>query len=197
MEKKTDIFPFLEEIVEKNTLSYRSDFAYDKKRLEAAMLETCQEDRTFLWMSRLCGTHCVLEREAFMRETGAHSIWMHYVYDIEHIKAFRIIVAPGQPGAFVLGKIQPLNYEEQVQRVKRNALQVHTVEVAFTDKTVLVMPFVEYRSHFCELLAEHGGLANIRYAPESEAELACVLQAERTISAARKRASRPRKPQSR
>ena len=52
MEKKADIIPFLESVVEKNTRSYQSDFAYDEKRLQAAMLEMYQEDRTFLWMSR-------------------------------------------------------------------------------------------------------------------------------------------------
>ena len=133
MEKKADIIPFLESIVKENTRSYQSDFAYDEKRLQAAMLEMYQEDRTFLWMSRPCGTHCVLEREVFLRETGAHSIWTHYDYDIEHIRAFRVIVAPGRPGAFVLGKLQPLNYGEQVQRVKRDALHVESVEMSFED----------------------------------------------------------------
>ena len=43
MEKKADIIPFLESVVEKNTRSYQSDFAYDEKRLQAAMLEMYQE----------------------------------------------------------------------------------------------------------------------------------------------------------
>ena len=47
MEKKIDIIPFLAGIVEENTQHYQSDFAYDEKRLQAAMLEISQEDRTF------------------------------------------------------------------------------------------------------------------------------------------------------
>lgn len=133
MEKKADIIPFLEGIVEENTVSYQSDLKIDERILQAAMLETYQEDRTFLWMSRPCGTRCLLEREVFLRETRAHTTWTHYDYDAEHIKAFRVIVAPGRPGAFVLGKIQPLNYGEQVQRVKQNALHVETVEMTFQD----------------------------------------------------------------
>ena len=39
MEKKIDIIPFLAGIVEENTQHYQSDFAYDEKRLQAAMLE--------------------------------------------------------------------------------------------------------------------------------------------------------------
>ena len=44
MEKKIDIIPFLEGIVAENTHHYQSDFAYDEKRLQAAMLEISQED---------------------------------------------------------------------------------------------------------------------------------------------------------
>ena len=197
MEKKIDIIPFLEGIVEENTHSYQSDFAYDEARLTAAMLETSQENRTFLWMSRSCGTHCVLEREAFLRETGAHDIWTHYEYDAEHIKAFRITVAPGYKGAFVLGKIQALNYAEQVQRVKRNAIHVQTVKMTFEDGETRAMLYEDYRKEIHSLLADHGKMGDIIYRPENEYELACVLQAERTISAAKKRPPRKRKPATR
>ena len=133
MEKKVDIIPFLEGIVEENTVSYQSDLKYDERILQAAMLEVRQEDRTFLWMSRPCGTRCLLEREVFLRETNAHTTWTHYDYDAEHIKAFRVIVAPGRPGAFVLGKIQPLNYGEEVQREMKTPLHVEAAVLPFHD----------------------------------------------------------------
>ena len=144
MEKKVDIIPFLEGIVEENTRSYQSDFKIDEQILQAAMLETYPEDRTFLWMSRPCGTRCLLEREVFLRETRAHTTWTHYDYDAEHIKAFRVIVAPGRPGDFVLGQIRPLNYGEQIQRIKQNALSVQTVKLAFEDGTSHVVTFEDY-----------------------------------------------------
>ena len=127
MEKKIDIIPFLAGIVEENTQHYQSDFAYDEKRLQAAMLEISQEDRTFLWMSRPCGTLCVPEREAFIKESTAHIAWTHYDYDAEHIKAYRVIVEPGREGASVLGQVKPLRYGEQVERVKRNAVHAEMV----------------------------------------------------------------------
>ena len=197
MEKKIDIIPFLAGIVEENTQHYQSDFAYDEKRLQAAMLEISQEDRTFLWMSRPCGTLCVPEREAFIKESTAHIVWTHYDYDIEHIKAFRVIVAPRRPGAFVLGKLQPLNYGEQVRRVKRDALHVETVEMTFEDGEACTMTFEEYRRQVHALTQYHGKIQEMRYKPENEAKLSCILQAERTFFAAKKRARRPRKPQTR
>lgn len=199
MEKKVDIIPFLESVVEENTISYQLDIAHDELRLQKAMLEVKQEDRTFLWMSRPCGTWCFLEREVFLHETPAHLTWAYkeYAAGAEHIKSFRIIVAPGRPGAFVLGKVQPLNYAEQMQRVKQNALHVQTVKMTFEDKTVFTVPFTEYPSQYRSLSVTHGKVESIYYAPENEAELSCVLRAERAISAAKKRARRPRKPQTR
>ena len=196
MEKKIDIIPFLAGIVEENTQHYQSDFAYDEKRLQAAMLEISQEDRTFLWMSRPCGTWCVLEREVFLRETPAHTIWTNrdHVAEANHIKAYRVIVAPGYVGAFVLGKIQPINYGEQVQRVMRNAVHAEMVELTFADGTELELPYAVYSGRFHGLINDHGSIERIHYKPGNELELGCVLQKERIASAVRKRTPRKKKP---
>ncbi len=194
MEKKIDIIPFLAGIVEENTQHYQSDFAYDEKRLQAAMLEISQEDRTFLWMSRPCGTLCVPEREAFIKESTAHIAWTHYDYDAEHIKAYRVIVEPGREGAFVLGQVKPLRYGEQVERVKRNAVHAEMVELTFADGTELELPYAAYSGHFHSLINDHGRIERIHYKPGNELELGCVLQKERIASAVRKRTPRKKKP---
>lgn len=194
MEKKIDIIPFLAGIVEENTQHYQSDFAYDEKRLQAAMLEISQEDRTFLWMSRPCGTLCVPEREAFIKESTAHIAWTHYDYDAEHIKAYRVIVEPGRAGASVLGQVKPLRYGEQVERVKRNAVHAEMVELTFADGTELELPYAAYSGHFHSLINDHGRIERIHYKPGNELELDCVLQKERIASAVRKRTPRKKKP---
>lgn len=194
MEKKIDIIPFLAGIVEENTQHYQSDFAYDEKRLQAAMLEISQEDRTFLWMSRPCGTLCVPEREAFIKESTAHIAWTHYDYDAEHIKAYRVIVEPGREGASVLGQVKPLRYGEQVERVKRNAVHAEMVELTFADGTELELPYAAYSGHFHSLINDHGRIERIHYKPGNELELGCVLQKERIASAVRKRTPRKKKP---
>ena len=194
MEKKIDIIPFLAGIVEENTQHYQSDFAYDEKRLQAAMLEISQEDRTFLWMSRPCGTLCVPEREAFIMESTAHIAWTHYDYDAEHIKAYRVIVEPGREGASVLGQVKPLRYGEQVERVKRNAVHAEMVELTFADGTELELPYAAYSGHFHSLINDHGRIERIHYKPGNELELDCVLQKERIASAVRKRTPRKKKP---
>ena len=197
MEKKIDIIPFLAGIVEENTQHYQSDFAYDEKRLQAAMLEISQEKRTFLWLSRPCGTLCVPEREAFIKESTAHITWTHYDYDAEHIKAYRVIVEPGREGAFVLGQVKPLRYGEQVERVKQNAIHAEMVELTFADGTELELPYAAYSGHFHSLINDHGRIERIHYKPGNELELGCVLQKERIASAVRKRTPRKKKPAAR
>lgn len=197
MEKKIDIIPFLAGIVEENTQHYQSDFAYDEKRLQAAMLEISREKRTFLWLSRPCGTLCVPEREAFIKESTAHITWTHYDYDAEHIKAYRVIVEPGREGAFVLGQVKPLRYGEQVERVKQNAIHAEMVELTFADGTELELPYAAYSGHFHSLINDHGRIERIHYKPGNELELGCVLQKERIASAVRKRTPRKKKPAAR
>lgn len=197
MEKKIDIISFLAGIVEENTHSYQSDFTYDEARLTAAMLETSQENRTFLWLSRPCGTLCVLEREAFIKESTAHITWTHYDYDADHIKAYRVIVALGREGPFVLGQVKPLNYGEQVKRVEQNALPAEMVELTFADGTELEIPYAVYSGSFRGLINAHGRIERIHYKPGNEAELARVLQKERMISAVKKKRPGKKKPATR
>ena len=199
MEKMIDIIPFLEGIVEKNTHIYQSDFACDEKRLQDAMLEMYQEDRTFLWMSRPCGTWCVLEREAFLRETQAHIIWTNedYIAGASKIKAYRIVVAPGYVGAFVLGKVQPLNYREQAERVKRNAVHVQLVNVVFEDGFSSDFPYEQYSRQLDSLIAAHGKIERTCFKPENEDQLRGILLAERMIPAPKKKYPRKKKPATR
>lgn len=199
MEKKIDIIPFLEGIVEENTRHYQEDFARDEKRLQAAMLEMYQEDRTFLWMSRPCGTWCLLEREVFLRETPAHIIWTNRDYEAEadKIKAYRVIVAPGRKGAFVLGKAQPLNYGEQIQRVRQSAVHVWTVSLTFADGFFSTFSYEQYSRQSRSLIEAHGKIEHIQFNPQNESELRCILQAERMIPAVRKRTLRKKKPATR
>ncbi len=73
-----DILSYLAEVVKQNTRAYAADFDYDAKRLWDSAQETDMEHRSFLWMSRLHGTWCVLEREVFLDDTNANCIWTHY-----------------------------------------------------------------------------------------------------------------------
>lgn len=200
MGKKTDIIPLLQEIVAENATHYQDDLLMDAGQLSAAMLDPVPENRVFLWMCRPCGTWCFLEREVFLRDTVAHNTWTYqeYIIQAEKIKAYRITVAPGQPGpgSLVPGELQPLNYREQVERVKRLALPIQQVKLVIwnTDKT-LIMLFADYSAQRGDLTRRFGPIDEVYYQPENEGELSALLYTERHPP--KQRSRRPKKPPAR
>ena len=93
---EVDLLDNLEKIMKKNTKSYQSDFAYDREDLEeaAARADTVPlRERTYLWMSRHCGTWCLEEKRVFLKPTSAHHIWTYYGEDTgQRILAYTVEV---------------------------------------------------------------------------------------------------------
>ena len=126
-----DILSYLAEVMKQNTRAYAADFDYDAKRLWDSAQETDMEHRSFLWMSRPCGTWCVLEREVFLDDTNANCIWTHYADCPEGILAYRIVVEGIRDGKLA-GKVIPIDYAKQVRRVMQSALPI--VKIQYRDK---------------------------------------------------------------
>ena len=70
---QSDILNFLEKIVQRNTIAYKEDFDVDKEILWNSAQESSLENRSFLWMSRPCGTWCVPERETYLQDSRTAS----------------------------------------------------------------------------------------------------------------------------
>lgn len=177
-----DLIPFLARVMEQNTRSYRSDFDFDVETLTKASYALNREDRIFYWMSRPTGTWCVKEREVFLRETVAYSIWTHYADTPEGIKAYRVTVT-GQREGRVVGLVHPLDYKEQVRRVQRDALPTVSMTIQYEDGHTITVPCQDDPKGIATILPGHGGVRHIRYAPENEAELARVIMVERRLQA--------------
>jgi hypothetical protein len=69
--KNASIIPILHEIMLTNTLHYQTDFEIDKKILRNAAKSRHSDEKKLLWMSRSSGTHCLREREVFIKDTSA------------------------------------------------------------------------------------------------------------------------------
>ena len=184
-----DILSHLAEIVQKNTRAYTTDFDFDAKRLWDSAQETDMERRSFLWMCRLLGTWCVLEREVFLDDTNANCIWTHYADCPDGILAYRVVIEGIRDGKLA-GKIIPLDYAKQVQRVIKSALPI--AKVQYRDKD----------EYFCEsshetfihrVLRLEENTHDIRYVPECEAELQRLLSLEHQME---KQDKRPRRTKS-
>ena len=133
-----DILSYLAEVVKQNTRAYAADFDYDAKRLWDSAQETDMERRSFLWMSRLHGTWCVSEREAFFSTIRTQTASGRITQTTpEGILAYRIVVEGIRDGKLA-GKVIPLDYAKQVRRVMQSALPV--AKIQYRDKN----------EYFCE-----------------------------------------------
>lgn len=177
MEKQIELIPFMQKVVLRTTKTYREDLKDDILRLRNAAQDPFAENRIFYWMARPCGTWLVTERNAFLRDSNGFKIWTHYADDFNGIQAYRFVVTNGS-GDNPMGTVRKLNYPEQVKRVEKGALPVVRVEITFQSgqvREVLPEKLMEEREW---LFNEYGIIKHIRYCPENEDELACVLMEE-------------------
>ena len=178
-----DILNFLEKIVQRNTLAYKEDFDVDKEILWNSAQESSLEHRSFLWMSRPCGTWCVPERETYLQDSRAYKTWTFYADQPNGIKAYRVVVDGVRDGKLA-GKIIPLDYAKQVQRVIKSALPI--VKIQYRDKDD---SFCEnsYHAFMNSSMPYDEAIHDIRYVPESEAELQHILMLEHRMENLSKR----------
>ena len=117
MGKEISLIAFLDEVVSRNTQHYKSDFELDAQKLRDALDSPNQDERVFYFMSRPNGTWCVLERDAFLRESDGYKIWTHYANMPAGIEAYRIVIT-GQCGTAPMGYVVKLNYREQTSPLR-------------------------------------------------------------------------------
>lgn len=177
MSEPVEIISFLENVVERVTQHYKSDFRYDDLRLRNCLNESNMEDRTFYWMARSNGTWLVRERDAFIMGSNGHSIWTYYERSTEKIEAYRIVVTGGRNGKPV-GKLFNLNYPEQVKRVMQNALPVQDITLFFPSGQQVTLPLESYNQNPDQFSDKYGICTNIRYNVTDEAELTRRLMME-------------------
>lgn len=130
MGREISLIAFLDEVVSRNTQHYKKDFELDAQKLRDALNSPYMDEWIFYFMSRPNGTWCVLERDAFLRDSDGYKIWTHYADMPDGIEAYRVIIS-GRRGTAPMGHVVKLNYREQVQRVIKAAIPFDDVELTF------------------------------------------------------------------
>lgn len=129
-----DLLENLEKIMKQNTRSYQSDFEKDKEILIQAAVNAdtvTSRERTYLWMSRTCGTWCFKEWEVFIKPAAAHLIWKYYSAEMQsRILAYAVEVT-GMDGRKVLGNLYPLDYQRHVELVNKVSLPAEQVKLTY------------------------------------------------------------------
>ena len=121
--ENVDIVDSLRRIMNSNTKQYKSDFIHDIDKIKASALSGNADDKYLLFMSRPSGTWCVRERDAFMKDTPAYSIWNFYGEQTrDKILAYAVKVTGIENGT-VKGNLYELDYQAHFKHVRAAAVQ--------------------------------------------------------------------------
>ena len=134
-----DIFSVLGTIVAHNTKHYQTDFDIDKDILTEAAEENSVPDRRYLWMSRPCGTHCLKEKDVFLRDTSEYNTWTAYETGADEIVAYAIQVNGYEDGV-LKGNLYELDYASHCAMVKDKAVLIGHVRL-FCDSGDVYIPY--------------------------------------------------------
>ena len=102
--ENVDVLASLQQIMQQNTAAFQNDFDIDKKILTQAAKSKNAEDKVYLWFSRPNGTHCLRERDVFLRGTREHNTFRFY-----HEQTKERVLAYGQISGCVFLHLSPIN----------------------------------------------------------------------------------------
>ena len=136
-----DVLAVLNEIMRHHTESYQEDFNIDKEILTEAAEENDKFDRRFLWMSRPQGTHCLTEKEVYLKDTSANKTWRYYDEQTrDKILAYAVEI-DGLKDGVLIGDLYELDYRESTNYVRRNAVPVVSVKLTDENGKEISVPY--------------------------------------------------------
>ena len=162
-----DVLDFLGKVVELHTQHYKDDFDIDKELIQN--LAACRngENEHLLWMSKICGTYCLWERDVYLQDSHENKVWRFYHEQTkDSILAYAIRLDGIQDGK-VTGCIWPLDYHAHVERVRLLSCPIKKVSVLFQDGTQAAFPYNSYMQQINMFKAEHGTSKCVAWLPES------------------------------
>ena len=133
--ENVDVIDTLQQIMRHNTAYYRNDFDIDKRILTRAAQSSSPEDKAFLWMSRPAGTHCLRERDVFLKDTREYNTFRFYAEQTsDKVLAYAVAIT-GIKNGKIMGNVYELDYREQAQKVVREALPADTHALIYENGT--------------------------------------------------------------
>ena len=121
--ENVDVLASLQQIMQQNTAAFQNDFDIDKKILTQAAKSKNAEDKVYLWFSRPNGTHCLRERDVFLRGTREHNTFRFYHEQTkERVLAYAVVLSGVESGK-VKGSIYELDYAAKAELAIQTALR--------------------------------------------------------------------------
>ena len=175
--ENVDVVDTLRSIMKQNTVYYQSDFQYDAEMFQTAATSTERGQKTFLWLSRPCGTFCERERDALLLETAQYYEWTYYEGTKDRILALAVEIT-GMERKKIRGNLYQLDYAAHVEHLKKIALPIHHVTLTFADGSRCTCTPEEYSGHRHAIEYRYGEIKQARMEPTNAEELAGLLWEE-------------------
>ena len=126
-----DLIQSLKAVLQQNTGFYQSDFEIDRQILARAASEPEGRDKTFLWLSRPCGTHCLREREVFLKGSPTYGVWQFFGNRNHNgVLAYAAEITHDE-GDKILGNLYELDFGQHSRHVEDKALPTDYVRVVY------------------------------------------------------------------
>lgn len=133
--ENVDVLASLQQIMQQNTAYFRNDFDIDKEILTRAVKSQNPEDKTYLWFCRPNGTHCLRERDVFLRGTREHNTFRFYHEQTkERVLAYAVVLS-GMERGNVKGSIYELDYAKKAEQVIQTALRTDNNRLIYENGT--------------------------------------------------------------
>ena len=184
--ENVDVIAVLGAVVECNTEHYKSDFKYDIKAFKESVENPDSEGKRFLWLSRRSGTWCVSERETYLKNTAAFTIWNNCANIIGENCVNPMVIVPDRIHAFaveikglnngrIIGDLHEIDYREHIRHLIKTVLPRHTVTAEYEDGTKLTLPHAKHDGKRERLYYQHGEIKSLKENPKDENALKNIL----------------------
>lgn len=125
--KEIALFQAMRKIISKNTKLYQSDFDIDRKKILEEL--NPQHPKSYIWMSRRCGTQCIDCRIALIRDTSSNIEFLYYAHSKDDSILPYLITPKRLDGDTVMGTMQLCSMEKLLDVVKRNSCEPMEVRI--------------------------------------------------------------------
>ena len=168
-----DIMKSLQEIAEKNTVFYKTDFLIDKQIVKQAAESTSLDDKNLIWISKERGTHCFNERNSLIADTPEYNKFMFYKN--QDVLAFSVEIKEMQDNV-IKGNIYEIDYAEQYLFRQKNCSLLKSVAVTFENGNKELFSSEEYFQNTAQLQQKYGQIKEVHYEAKQELQTKRVLE---------------------
>ncbi|MDR3020567.1 MAG: hypothetical protein LBU66_06660, partial [Treponema sp.] len=182
-----DLELYLGKIAEKVLIHYPNDWKYDLETLQKTALSDNPEEKRLIWHVCSNGTHLKVERDTFIKDTGAFEYMTDYRIDDPDMFGY-VIDVTGMDGNMVKGNVFEVgNYAEFAKHIRDTAEPFDSVTLIYSNEQgginagkAVTVSREEYDNDRNRLMCRSGNVTEVIYHPQDKVRLAALIAKERT-----------------